>query len=145
MDRRTPRRCERRSFYVLNDSQRAISMESKRPSLGKAVQSVVISSAPIDDGLVVVPVAISIMVLLDDDSIPIPMFVAIADDGAVVISIAVAVMSGADGDADRSDTNANFFRARRHRGTQAGNGSNYQSIFHCILRYCEAMGFNGST
>ena len=108
-------------------------MESKRPSLGKAVQSVVRSSAPIDDGLVVVPVAIPIVVLLDDDSVPIPVFVAIADDRAVVVSIAIAVMSGTDCDAGRSDTNANFFRARRQRGTNAGDGSNYQSIFHCIL------------
>jgi hypothetical protein len=109
------------------------SVDAKRPSLGKAVQPVVRSSTAIDDGLVVVPVAISIMVLLDDDSVPIPMFVAIADNRAVVISIAVAVMSGADCDADRSDTNANFFRARRHRATKAGDGSNYQSISHCIL------------
>jgi hypothetical protein len=108
-------------------------MESKRPSQEKAVQSVVRSSAPIDDGLVVVPVAIAIVVFLDNDSIPIPMFVAIADDRAIVVSIAVAVMSGADGYADRSDANANFVRARRQRGTNARNGSNYQSISHRIL------------
>jgi hypothetical protein len=108
-------------------------MEMKRPSLGKAVQSVVRSSASIDDGLVVVPVAISIMILLDDDSVPIPMFVAITNDRAIVVSIAVAVMSRADGDADRSDTDANFFRAGWHRGTNAGDGSNYQSISHHVL------------
>jgi len=106
-------------------------MESKRPSLGKAVQSVARSSASIDDGLVVIPVAIAIVVFLDNDSIPIPMFVAIADDRAIAVSIAVAVMSGADGYADRSD--ANFVRARGHRGTNARKGSNYQSISHRIL------------
>jgi hypothetical protein len=113
--------------FTLNDREKQNGLPWGRPL------DQIRSSASIDDGLVVVPVAIPIVVLLDDDSVPIPVFVAIADDRAVVVSIAVAVMARTDRYAGRSDTNTNFFRARRHRGTKTGNGSNYQSVFHLIL------------
>jgi hypothetical protein len=81
----------------------------------------------------VVPVAITVVIFLNDYSVPIAMFVAITDDCTVVISIAVAVMPSADCYANRSDTNSNLFRARRHYSTNARNGGNYQSVFHHVL------------
>jgi hypothetical protein len=87
----------------------------------------------IDYRLVMVPVAITIVIFLNDYSVPIPMFIAITDDCTVAISIAVTVMPSADCYADRSDTNSNLFRARRHCSTNARNGCNYQSVFHQVL------------
>jgi hypothetical protein len=87
----------------------------------------------IDYRLVVVPIAITVVIFLDDYSVPMPMFVAIADDCTVVISITIAVMPSADCYANRSDTNSNLFRARRHC-TNARNGYNYQSVFHHVLQ-----------
>jgi hypothetical protein len=81
---------------------------------------------------VVVPIAIAVVIFLNDYSVPVPMFVAITYDCTVVISIAVAVMPGADCYANRSDTNANLFRARRQCSTNARNGGNYQSVFHHV-------------
>jgi hypothetical protein len=80
--------------------------------------------------LVVVPVAITVVIFLDDYIVSIAMFVAITDDCTVVISIAVVVMSSTDCYANRSDTNSNLFRARRHYRTNARNGGDYQSVFH---------------
>jgi len=97
------------------------------------------SLAAINYRLVVVPVAI--VILLNDDSVPVAMFVAITDDCTVAISIAVAVMPGADCYANRSDTNSNLFRARWHYNTNARNGGNYQSVFHHVLLHCETMLF----
>jgi hypothetical protein len=91
------------------------------------------SSAAINYSLVVVPIAITVVIFLNDYGVPIPMFVAIPDDCTVVISIAIAVMSSADCYANRSDTNSNLFRARWHCSTDARNGSNYQSVFHHVL------------
>jgi hypothetical protein len=91
------------------------------------------SSAAINYRLVVVPIAITVVIFLDDYGVPIPMFVAIPDHCTVAISIAVAVMPGPDCYADRSDTNSNLFRARRHCSTDARNGGNYQSVFHHVL------------
>jgi hypothetical protein len=82
---------------------------------------------------VMVPVVITIVIFLNDYSVPIPMFVAITNDCTVVISITIAVMPGADCYANRPDTNSNLFRARRHCNTQARNGCNDQSIFHHVL------------
>jgi hypothetical protein len=99
------------------------------------------SLAAIDDRSVAVPVAIAVVIFVDDDGVPvpIPMLVAITDIPAVTVTIPVAVpiMPGADGDAIRPDTNANFFRARRHGYTNAGNSGNHQSVFHDVLQYCE--------
>jgi orotate phosphoribosyltransferase-like protein len=83
--------------------------------------------------LVVVPVAISVVISLNDYSVPIAMFVTITDHCTVVISIAVAVMPSADCYADRTDTDSNLFRTRRHCSTNSRNGGNYQSVFHHIL------------
>jgi hypothetical protein len=91
------------------------------------------SSAAIDYRPVVVPVAITVVIFLNDYGVPIPMFVAIPDNCTIAISIAIAVMSSADCYADRSDTNSNLFRARRHCSTDARNGGNYQSVFHHVL------------
>jgi hypothetical protein len=90
----------------------------------------------IDYRLVMVPVAITIVIFLNDYSVPIPVFVAITNDCA--ISIAVTVMASADCYADRPDTNSNLFRARRHGNTNARNGCNYQSVFHHDLLTSEA-------
>jgi hypothetical protein len=83
----------------------------------------------------VVPIAITVVILLDDYRvpIPIPMLVAITDNCAVVISITVAVMPRADCHANRSDTNSNLFGARRHCNTNARDSGNYQSVFHHVL------------
>jgi hypothetical protein len=91
------------------------------------------SSAAIDYRLVMVPIAITVVIFLNDYGVPIPMFVAIPDDCTVVISIAIAVMSSADCYPNRSDTNSKLFRARRHSSTDARNGGNYQSVFHHVL------------
>ncbi len=84
-----------------------------------------------------VPVAITVAIFPDDDSVAIPTIVAITDNPAVMIPVAVSIMSGADCDANRPDTDSNFFRARRYGGTNARNSGNHQSIFHCVLQYCE--------
>jgi hypothetical protein len=99
------------------------------------------SLAAIDDRFVVVPVAIAVVIFLDDDgvSIPIPVLVAITDIPAVTIHVAVSIMPGAHCYAIRPDTDANFFRARRHGYANAGNSGNHQSVFHCVLRDCEMM------
>jgi hypothetical protein len=91
------------------------------------------SLAAINYGLVVVPVAITVVVFLNDYSVPIPMFVAIMNDCTVVISIAVTVMPSADCYAYRSDADSNLFRTRRHCNTNAHNGGSYQSVFHHVL------------
>jgi hypothetical protein len=83
---------------------------------------------------VVIPVAIAVVIFLDDNCVPIPMLVAIANDRAVVVSVAVAVMPFADRYADRSDADSNLFRARRDDGTEARNRGNYQSVFHHVLQ-----------
>jgi hypothetical protein len=72
------------------------------------------------------------MIFLNDHSVPIAMSVAISDDCTVVISIAVAVMTSANCYANRSDTNSNLFRNRRHYSANARNGGNYQSVFHHV-------------
>jgi hypothetical protein len=92
------------------------------------------SSAAINFRVVAVPVAIAVVIFLDDDRVSVAMFVAITDDGTVVISIAVTVIPGADRDANRSDTNSNLFRARGHDSTHSRDGGNYQSIFHHVLQ-----------
>jgi hypothetical protein len=76
------------------------------------------SLAAINYRLVVVPVAITVVIFLNDYSVPIPMFVAITNDCTVVISIAVTVMPSADCYAHRSYTDSNLFRTRRHSATQ---------------------------
>jgi hypothetical protein len=95
------------------------------------------SLAAIDDRPVVVPVAITVVILADDDALPIPMLVAITINPTVVVPVAFPIVPGADGYANRPDTNSNFFRARRHCCTNAGNSGNYQSVFHYVLQYCE--------
>jgi hypothetical protein len=102
----------------------------RNPQLGCRLR-LVRSLAAIDYRPVVISVAIA--VFLDDDSVPIPMFVAIADDCAVAISIAVTVMPSTDCYAGRSDTDSNLFRTRRQRNTNARNSGNYQSKFHHVL------------
>jgi hypothetical protein len=87
----------------------------------------------VDYRLVMVPVAITIVIFLDDYSIPIPMFVAITNDRAVVISITIAVMPSADCYANRPDTNPSLIRARRHGNTNARNCCHDQSVFHHVL------------
>jgi len=69
-----------------------------------------------------IPVAITIVIFLNDYSVPIPMFVAITDDCTVAISITVTVMASANCYANRSDANSNLFRVRRHGSTNARNG-----------------------
>jgi hypothetical protein len=88
------------------------------------------SLAAINYGLVVVPVAITVVIFLNDYSVPIPVFVAITDDCTVAVSITITVMPSADRDACRSDTDSNLFRTRRHCGTNARNGGDNQSEFH---------------
>jgi hypothetical protein len=80
---------------------------------------------------VVVPVAITVVIFLDDYRVPISMFAAITDNGAVVISVTVTIMASADCHSSRSDTN--LFRARRHYSTNACNGGNYQGVFHRVF------------
>ena len=77
-----------------------------------------------------VPIAITVVIFLNDYSVPIPVFVAITDDCTVVISVTIAVMPSADCYTNRSDTNSNLFRARRHCSTNARNGYKNQSVFH---------------
>jgi hypothetical protein len=89
--------------------------------------------AAINYRLVVIPVAVTVVIFLHYHGVPIAMFVAITDDCTVVISIAVAVMPSADCYTNRSDTNSNLFRARRHCSTNARNGSNYQNVSHKVL------------
>jgi hypothetical protein len=91
------------------------------------------SLAAINYRLVVVPVAITVVIFLDDYSVPIPMFIAITNDCTVVISIAVTVMPSADCYAYRSYTDSNLFRTRGHCNTNARNGGSYQSVFHHVL------------
>jgi hypothetical protein len=86
------------------------------------------------DHPVVVPVAIMIAILVDDDRIAIAMFVPVTDDGAIPISVAIPVMSGADGNTYRSDANANFFRAGRHCCANAGRCGNHDCVFHYVLQ-----------
>jgi hypothetical protein len=95
------------------------------------------SSAAIDVRPVMVPVTIAVVIFSDDDSVPIPVLVAITDNPAVMIPVAVPIMPGADGYANRPDTDSNFFRARRHCRTNARNSGNHQSVFHYVLQYCE--------
>lgn len=83
--------------------------------------------------LVVVPVAITVVIFLNDYRVPIPMLVAITDDCTVAISIKVTVMPSTDCDAYRSYTDSDLFRTRRHSNTNARNGCNYQSVFHHVL------------
>jgi hypothetical protein len=80
----------------------------------KAGDELIRSLAVINYGLVVVPVAITVVIFLNDHVVPIPMFVAITDDCTVAISIAVAAMPSADCYANRPHTNSNLFRARCH-------------------------------
>src|SRR6185312_8494263 len=82
---------------------------------------------------VVIPVAITVVIFLDYHSVLIAMFVAIADDCTVVISIAVAVMPSADCYTNRSDTNSNLSRARRHRSTNARNRRHYRNVSQIVL------------
>jgi hypothetical protein len=82
---------------------------------------------------VVVPVAITVVIPLNDSRVSITMFVAITDNGAVVISVTVTIMASADCHANRSDTNSNLFRVRRHYSTNACNGGNYQGVFHRVF------------
>jgi hypothetical protein len=104
----------------------------RNQQLGCRLQSVR-SLAAINYRPVVVSVAITVVIFLDDDSVPIPMFVAIADDRTVAISIAVTVMPSPDCYAGRSDTDSNLFRTRRQRYTNARNSGNYQSKLHHVL------------
>jgi hypothetical protein len=83
--------------------------------------------------LVVIPVAITVMIFLDDDSVPIPMLVTITENCTAVVSIAVTVMPSANSYACWSDTDSNLFRTRRHCSTNARDGGNYQRVFHHIL------------
>jgi hypothetical protein len=92
------------------------------------------SLAAINYRLFVVPVAITVVIFLNDYSVPIPMFVPITDDRTVVISIAVTtVMPSADCYAYWSDTDPNLFRTRRNCSTNARNGDKYQSVSHHVL------------
>jgi hypothetical protein len=91
------------------------------------------SSATINYRLVVVAVAITVVIILDDHIVPIAMFIAITDHRTVAICIAVAVMPGADGYANRPDANANLFRARRYDSTNPGDGGNHQGVSHHVL------------
>jgi hypothetical protein len=88
--------------------------------------------AAINYRLVVVPIAITIVIFLNHSGVPIAMFDAITDDCTVVSSIAVARLPSADCYTNRSDTDSNLIRARRHYGTNARNGGNYQSVFHHV-------------
>ena len=93
------------------------------------------SSAAINYRPVAVPIAITVVIFLDDYSvpIPIPMLVALTHNSTVVIPVTVAVMPRADGYANRSDTNSYLFGARRHCSTNARDSGNYQSVFHHVL------------
>jgi hypothetical protein len=90
-----------------------------------------IQLAAINDHLVVVSIPVMVAILLDDDRVPIPMFVAITYNRA--ISVSVSIMSCTDGHAHRPDTNSNILRVRRHCGTNACNGGDNQSVFHQVL------------
>jgi hypothetical protein len=103
----------------------------KKPPRRKAI--LIRALATINYRLVVIPIALTVVIFLDHYRVPIPMFVAISDDCTVVISIAVAVMTSANCYANRSDTNSNLFRDRRHYSANARNGGNYQSVFHHVL------------
>jgi hypothetical protein len=88
----------------------------------------------IDDYLVVVPVAIMIAILVDDNRIAIPMFFPFTDDGTIAISVAIPVVSGADGNASWSDANANFLSAGGHCRADAGRCGDHDCVFHCVLQ-----------
>jgi hypothetical protein len=88
------------------------------------------SLAAINCRLVVIPVAITVVIFLNDYSVPIPMFVAVTDDCTVAISIAVTIMPSADCYACRSYTDSNLFRTCGHCNANARNGGNYQRAFH---------------
>jgi hypothetical protein len=91
------------------------------------------SSAAFNHRRVSVSVAITVVLFLDDYSVPIPMFVAITDNGTVVVSVTVPITASADCYAGRADTNSNLLRVRRHGGANTRNGGNYQSVFHYVL------------
>jgi hypothetical protein len=86
----------------------------------------------INNHLVVVSIPVMVAILLDDDRVPIPMFVTITYDRAIAISVSVSIMSRTDGHASRPDTNSNVFRVRRRCGTKACNGGDNQSVFHQV-------------
>jgi hypothetical protein len=78
------------------------------------------------------------LLVVDDDrlsiAIDVPVVVALLDhDGFVAVvtladNVAIAIpipVSGSDGHADRTDTNANFFRASRHSTANSGRRDNY--------------------
>jgi hypothetical protein len=77
----------------------------------------------VDDDRLSIAIDVPVVVaLLDHDG-----FVAVvplADNVAIPIAIPIAV-SGSDGHADRTDTNANFFRASRHCTANSGRRDNY--------------------
>ena len=89
------------------------------------------SSVTINYRLVMVPVAITIVIFLDDCSVPIPVFVTITENlRSRSLSRSRSVMASADCYAGWPDTDSNLFRTRRHGNTNARNGCNYQSVFH---------------
>jgi hypothetical protein len=81
--------------------------------------------------MVHIPVAVA---LLDHNSIVAIPVVTIPDHVAIAIAIPIA-MAGSDGNADRADADANFFRASRHGDANSGccNGYDCKMLDHCLL------------
>src|SRR5438105_1322400 len=72
---------------------------------------------------VVIEIAIMIAAFLDHHGVAIPM-VTFANNFAIAITISVA-MAGSDGDANRANAYADFFRAGRQRAANSSNCNSY--------------------
>jgi hypothetical protein len=78
----------------------------------------------VDDNRLSVVVHIPITIAsLDHDTVAIPV-VTLADNVTIAIPIAVT-MTVSDGDADRADTDSDFFRTSRHRDANCGRCDSY--------------------
>jgi hypothetical protein len=87
----------------------------------------------VDDHFLAVMVDIAVMIaMLDDDGIV--MVIALADDFTITIAIPVTV-AFADGHADRTDANTDFFRTGRHGDTNSSHGNGYycKTFDHRVL------------
>ena len=92
--------------------------KKERPPRGRPFQIKADSKAglvTVDDDVLAVVIDIPVAIASPDHDgvVTIPV-ITLADNTAIAIAIAVT-MPGSDGDTDRTDTDANFFRTGRHR------------------------------
>jgi hypothetical protein len=88
----------------------------------------------VDDHGLSIMVDIAIMIaLLDHNGIVTIMVVAFPDD--FTIAVTIPVMAGPDGHADRTHTDADFFRTGRHGETDSGgsHGNYCKTLDHRLL------------